>query len=62
MEQLKMAHKPHDCRHTFASLMDSSGANKLCIKKIMGHASQDITAQVYPHKDIEELKEAVDLI
>lgn len=62
MEQLEMDHRPHDCRHTFASLMDSAGANKLCIKRIMGHASKDITDKVYTHKDIEELKEAVDLI
>lgn len=62
MEQLEMDHKPHDCRHTFASLMDSAGANKLCIKRIMGHASKDITDKVYTHKDIAELKEAVDLI
>lgn len=62
MEQLKMDHKPHDCRHTFASLMDSAGANKVCIKRIMGHASSDITDKVYTHKDIAELIEAVDMI
>lgn len=62
MEQLNMNHKPHDCRHTFATLMDNAEANKLCIKRIMGHASQDITDQVYTHKDIEELLKAVDLI
>ncbi|SDL19097.1 tyrosine-type recombinase/integrase [Natronincola ferrireducens] len=62
MEQLEMNHKPHDCRHTFASLMDSAGANKLCIKRIMGHASKDITDKIYTHKDIEELKEAIDLL
>ena len=42
-EQLQMEHKPHDCRHTFATLMDNAGANKFCIKRIMGHASNDIT-------------------
>lgn len=62
MEKLKMAHRPHDGRHTFSSLMDSAGANKLCIKRIMGHASPDITDSVYTHKTIEELIEAVDLI
>lgn len=62
MEQLNMNHKPHDCRHTFASLMDSAGANKLCIKRIMGHSSTDITDKVYTHKDINELIENVDLI
>jgi len=63
MEQLEMPdHRPHDCRHTFATLMDNAGANKVSIKRIMGHASNDITDKVYTHKDIEELKKAVDLI
>lgn len=62
MEQLEMNHKPHDCRHTFATLMDNAGANKVSIKRIMGHASSDITDKVYTHKDIEELKKAIDLI
>lgn len=64
MEKMQFddGHRPHDCRHTFASLMDSAGANKLCIKRIMGHASPDITDSVYTHKTIEELIEAIDLI
>lgn len=62
MEQLEMNHKPHECRHTFATLMDNAGANKLCIKRIMGHASKDITDKVYTHKDIDELKKAIALI
>lgn len=62
MEQLQLDHLPHDCRHTFATLMDNVGANKLCIKRIMGHRSTDITDRVYTHKDIEELIAAVDLI
>ena len=62
MEKLQMQHRPHDARHTFASLMDSAGANKLCIKRIMGHASQDITDDIYTHKTLEELQQAIDLI
>lgn len=62
IEQLNFDHLPHDGRHTFATLMDSAGANKLCIKRIMGHSSQDITDKVYTHKDIEELIKNVDLI
>jgi integrase len=62
MEQLQMDHKPHDCRHTFATLMDNAGANKLSIKRIMGHAAKDITDKVYTHKDIAELIKAVDMI
>lgn len=60
MEQLELSHKPHDCRHTFATLMDNAGANKLSIKRIMGHAAKDITDKVYTHKDIEQLLIAID--
>lgn len=62
MSQLELDHKTHDCRYTFATLMDNAGANKVSIKRIMGHASTDITDKVYTHKDIDELKKAVDLI
>ena len=62
MERFKLNHKPHDCRHTFATLMDNAEANKVSIKRIMGHASKDITDKVYTHKDIEELMKAIDLI
>jgi integrase len=62
MEQLQLEHKPHDCRHTFATLMDNAGANKVAIKRIMGHASTDITDKVYTHKDVAELLKAIDLI
>ena len=62
MEQLQLNHKPHDCRHTFATLMDNAGANKVAIKRIMGHASTDITDKVYTHKDVVELLKAIDLI
>lgn len=61
-EQLNMEHLPHDTRHTFATRMDNVGANKLCIKRIMGHQSTDITDKVYTHKDIEELKKAIELL
>ena len=60
--ELDSNHKPHDTRHTFATDMDNINANKLCIKRIMGHASKDITDNVYTHKDIERLIEAVDLL
>lgn len=62
MKQLGLKHRPHDCRHTFATLMDNAGANKLAIRRIMGHAAKDITEKVYTHKDIEELKKAVNMI
>ncbi len=62
MKQLNMNHSPHDTRHTFASLLDRAGANKVCIKNLMGHSIQDITDGIYTHKTLEDLIEAVDLI
>lgn len=62
MEQLNMDHKPHDCRHTFATLMSNSNANKTAIKKIIGHSSYATTEKIYTHKDIEELRKAIELI
>ena len=62
MEQLEMKHLPHDTRHTFATLGDDANMNKLCIKRIMGHASKDITDKVYTHKDIEQLKNEIEKI
>ena len=62
MEQLEMNHLPHDTRHTFATISDNAYMNKLCIKRIMGHQSTDITDNVYTHKDIEQLKKEIEKI
>jgi len=62
MAELKMAHTPHECRHTFRSRLDSAGANKVCIDLMMGHKSNQIGERVYTHKTIEELKEAIELV
>lgn len=62
MKLLKMNHIPHDCRHTFATLADKYNMNKLCRKLILGHAVQDMTDDVYTHKTLEELLEAVNLL
>lgn len=55
-------HVPHDCRHTCATLLDNAGANRVSVKRILGHSSTDVTEAVYTHKDIEELRRAVELI
>lgn len=62
MRKLKLDHTPHNSRHTFATLMDNSGANKLSIKKIMGHSSEGVTDSVYTHKDVEQLVLAIDML
>ena len=62
MSTLNMSHLPHDGRHTFASLMNSAGANSVATKKIMGHATSDITEKIYTHKALDELLCNVNLI
>ncbi len=62
MEKLKMKHTPHECRHTFRSWLDSVGANKVCIDRIMGHKSKDTGERIYTHKNVEELKLNIELI
>lgn len=63
MDKLGMEHTPHECRHTFATLMNNAGANEVSVKKIMGHATTDnITVDTYTHKDMEQLLIAVDLL
>lgn len=62
MADLGMEHFPHDGRHTCTSLLDSAGANKVAMKRILGHSSSDVTENVYTHKDIEDLLEAIDHI
>lgn len=62
LAKFKMNHSLHECRHTTASLLDKYGANPITIKKILGHSTQDLTSSVYIHKDLEELKKAINLI
>ena len=62
MIKLKMEHLPHDCRHTFATLLNDAEANSTSIMKLIGHSSFDITEKIYTHKDIEELRKAIELI
>ena len=62
MSELGMTHRTHDCRHTFASAMDTAGANTKVIKTIMGHSGGDLTSKIYIHKSLPELLENVNLI
>ena len=50
--KLQMEHTPHECRHTFGSRLDSAGANKVCIDRIMGHKSKGTGERVYTHKNL----------
>jgi len=62
MQTLGFKHIPHETRHTFITMLDDAGANKTSIQRLAGHASRDVTSKVYTHKDIEQLRKAVELI
>lgn len=62
MKAARCKHTMHECRHTCATWLDDKGANKLAIKRILGHATQDVTDGVYTHKSLHQLKKAIDLL
>ena len=59
---IQTEHTPHDCRHTFNMLLDDAGVDRITRYKLMGHKGQDINENVYTHKDIDQLRKAVEAI
>lgn len=63
LEQLNLPkYTPHQCRHTLATRLGRCVSDKQLISKIMGHTDYAITANVYTHKDIQDLKSAMNLL
>lgn len=62
LRSLNMTHTIHECRHTFASLLDDAGANDMCIRRMLGHAGFGVTKKVYTHKNLAQLFEAISLL
>jgi integrase len=52
----------HECRHTFASILIAAGVNARAITAYMGHASIQITFDLYGHLMPGNEREAVTLI
>lgn len=50
---------PHCTRHTFASLMSNAQVPPDVLQKIIGHADYSTTAEIYIHKDLEQLISAI---
>jgi len=65
-DALKMAgtgpHTTHDCRHTFATLLSRAEANETSIRQMIGHKTYETTEKIYVHKNLKDLKKAVDKI
>lgn len=54
-ERYSMNHRLHDTRHTFVTNSRICGVDDLCLKKIVGHSVNGVTAKVYTHVSLNEL-------
>lgn len=53
--QIGITHTIHELRHTFVSMAEAQGMDRVILKKIVGHKTGDITADVYTHIAPEQL-------
>lgn len=61
-KRLGTDHRPHDTRHTFATLGHRYSLDDLTLKKIMGHTPDNITQKVYTHISIGEMRQEIEKI
>lgn len=54
-------HTIHETRHSFITFLSKSTSDTIAIKKIVGHASDDITEH-YTHRTLDELKEVINTL
>lgn len=62
MTMINAKHTTHDCRHTCATLLDNAEVNENAKRRILGHSINDVTNGVYTHKDIRQLRKAINKI
>ena len=49
----------HELRHTFATRLLEQGESMKTIQELLGHARENITANIYTHVSLELMKNAV---
>ncbi len=49
----------HSLRHTFGSRLARNGVGLVQVQRLMGHSDPKLTAQVYTHLDVEDLRRAI---
>jgi integrase len=52
----------HALRHTFGSRLARRGVGLVQVQRLMGHSDPKLTAQVYTHLDVEDLRRAVEAV
>ena len=55
-------HRPHDCRKQFITMCKNSGVDEYAIKRMAGHAIDDITEAIYTDRDPNWLSEEIEKI
>ena len=50
----------HALRHTFGSRLARNGVGLVQVQRLMGHSDPKLTAQVYTHLDVEDLRSAIE--
>ena len=53
---------PHECRYACVSMLESAGIPDVKIKRIVGHASHNVTHDTYTQLDVSDLIEAINKI
>lgn len=53
---------PHIARHTFSTKLKINGADDFYRKRLLGHASGNVTDDVYTHADVESLRNTIELL
>ena len=52
----------HSLRHTFGSRLARNGVGLVQVQRLMGHSDPKLTAQVYTHLDVEDLRQEVETV
>lgn len=55
-------HTTHDARHTFVTMAENAGVRSATIKKIVGHTGGNVTEDIYTHKSLDQLLDAVNAL
>lgn len=59
---LREDHRPHDCRKQFVTMAKEAGMDEYAIKRIAGHAINDITEKLYTDRSLDWLKDQIEMI
>ena len=62
LEDFGMDHTIHETRHTFRTKLDDLGVRSIIINLLMGHSNGNVGEDVYTHKRIEQLRDAINLL